>query len=89
MIDYNLDTAHSILYMRPQSALTEDDFANITRAVDPHIEATGGLTGLVIEASEFPGWDSFAALVAHFRLIRDHHRDVKKLPWLPIPHRLK
>lgn len=79
MIEYNLDTANSILYMRPQSAFTAEDFANIARAVDPHIEVTGGLAGVIIEAPEFPGWDSFAALVAHFRLIHDHHRYVKKI----------
>ena len=29
MIEYNLDTAHSILYVRPTSALTADDFATM------------------------------------------------------------
>ncbi len=79
MIEYNLDAAHSILYMRPKSALAEDDFVNIARAVDPHIEATGGLAGVIIEAAAFPGWESLGALVAHFRLVRDHHRHVKKV----------
>ncbi len=45
MIDYNLDAAHSILYMQPKSALAEEDFVKIAAAVDPHIEATGGLAG--------------------------------------------
>ena len=79
MIEYNLDTAHSILYMRPKSALAADDFIKIARAVDPHIEATGGLAGVIIEAPAFPGWESFSALVAHFRLVRDHHRYVRKI----------
>ncbi len=79
MIDYYLDSAHSILYMRPKSALSEEDFVKIAKAVDPHIEATGCLSGVVIEAPAFPGWESFGALVAHFRLVRDHHRHVRKI----------
>lgn len=79
MLTYNLDTAASILYLQPHSAFAADDFIKIAEAVDPHIEATGGLAGVIIEAPEFPGWDSFGALIAHFRLVRDHHRYVKKL----------
>ena len=79
MLTYHLDTAASILYLNPQSAFTADDFLKLAATVDPHIEATGGLAGVLIEAPEFPGWDSFDALAAHFRLVRDHHRYVKKL----------
>jgi len=79
MIDYNLDAAHSILYMRPTSALAAEDFVKIAEAVDPHIEATGGLAGVLVEVPEFTGWDSFGALVAHFQLIRDHHKYVSKV----------
>lgn len=79
MIDYNLDAAHSILCMRPTSALAAEDFVKIAEAVDPHIEATGGLAGVIIEVPEFTGWDSFGALVAHFQLIRDHHKYVSKV----------
>lgn len=79
MIEYNLDTTDSILSMRPTSALTADDFIKIAEAVDPYIEATGGLEGVIIEIPEFIGWENFGALVAHFRLIRDHHKFVSKV----------
>jgi hypothetical protein len=79
MIDFNLDAAHSILYVRPKSALAADDFAQLAHAVDPHIEATGGLAGLIIEIPAFPGWDSLGAFAAHFRFVRDHHKHIKKV----------
>jgi hypothetical protein len=79
MIDYDLDAAHSILYVRPKSALAEGDFLTLARAVDPHIEATGGLAGLIIETPTFPGWEGLGALVAHFRFVRDHHKHVRKV----------
>ena len=43
MIEYHLDTEHSILHVQPKSALEQDDFVKLANAVDPHIEATGGL----------------------------------------------
>ena len=79
MIDYNLDTAHSILLVHPKSALDKKDFSELAKAVDPQIEATGDLAGLIINAPAFPGWDSFGAMVTHFRFVRDHHKHIKKV----------
>jgi hypothetical protein len=79
MIEYDLDTAHSILVVRPESALEKDDFVQLAKAVDPQIEATGGLAGLVINAAKFPGWESLGAMVTHFRFVRDHQKHVKKV----------
>jgi len=79
MIEYNLDTAHSILLVRPTSALEKDDFVQLAKAVDPHIEASGDLAGLIIEAPAFPGWESFGAMVTHFRFVRDHQKHIKKV----------
>jgi hypothetical protein len=79
MIEHDLDAKHSILYVRPKAALSADDFADLTRTVDPHIESTGGLAGLIIETPTFPGWDDLGAMVAHFRFLRDHHEQVRKV----------
>jgi hypothetical protein len=66
MIEYELDTENSILYVQPKSAIEQDDFTKIAKAVDPHIEATGDLAGVIIGAKGFPGWDSLGAMVNHF-----------------------
>jgi hypothetical protein len=79
MIEHRLDTAQSILYVRPKSALAEDDFVQLARTVDPYIERTGDLAGLIIEVTAFPGWDSLGAMAAHVRFVRDHHKRVKKV----------
>lgn len=79
MIDYDIDAEHSILHVRPTSALKQDDFVELAKAVDPQIETAGGLAGLIIEAREFPGWQSFGAMVTHFRFVRDHQKDIKKI----------
>lgn len=79
MIEHNLDKVHSILYLRPKSALAPGDFAELARTVDPFIEESGGLNGLVIDAPAFPGWQGLGAMAAHFRFVRDHHRHIRKV----------
>lgn len=79
MIEYNLDIEHSILHVHPKSPIEQDDFTSLANVVDPHIEATGGLSGVIVEASGFPGWESFGAMVNHLRFVREHHKQVKKI----------
>lgn len=79
MIEHTLDTANSVLYLRPKSALAQADFVQLARTVDPYIAQTGDLAGLIIETAAFPGWESLAAMVAHFRFVRDHHKRIRKI----------
>ena len=79
MIDHSFDATNGILHLRPKSALTKEDFAQVAKTVDPHIEKQGALAGIIIEFSAFPGWDSLGALAAHLRFVRDHHKQVKKI----------
>jgi hypothetical protein len=79
VIEHTFDAAHSILYVRPESALEKSDFAQLAKTVDPYIEKIGNLAGIIIEAPKFPGWDSLGAMVAHFRFVRDHHKHIKKV----------
>jgi len=79
MIEHDLDKANSILLVRPESALDKDDFVELAKVVDPVIEANGDLAGLILDAPSFPGWDSFGAMVTHFRFVRDHQKHVKKI----------
>jgi hypothetical protein len=79
MVHYELDRDEGILIIRPEGALDADDFQRIANEVDPFIEANGKLHGILIEAKSFPGWKDFAALIAHLRFIRDHHRKVERI----------
>ena len=79
MIDHTLDTAASILSVRLRSPLAKEDFEGLAKAIDPYIEKAGGLAAVVVEAPKFPAWDSFGALAAHLRFVRDHHKRIRKL----------
>ena len=79
MITHTLDKEHSILHIRPESALEKADFERLAEVVDPYIKESGGLAGLIVEAPKFPGWSSFGAMAAHLKFVREHHRFIKKI----------
>ncbi|SHE69939.1 SpoIIAA-like [Microbulbifer donghaiensis] len=79
MIDHNWHRGHRILEVRPLGPLTEDDFQSLEAQVDPVISERGPLTGLLVDAQNFAGWESFAALVSHCRFVRDHHKHIRRI----------
>lgn len=79
MIEHHLDTENAILHIQPKSSLEKADFEGLTEAVDPFIVEAGDLAGLIIETPAFPGWESFGAMTAHIRFVRDHHRHIRKV----------
>jgi hypothetical protein len=79
MVEYELLRTEGFLILRPQGRLEAADFENLAQEIDPYIEANGKLNGLMIAAESFPGWTGFAALIAHFKFVRDHHRKIQKV----------
>jgi hypothetical protein len=79
MIGFELLRDKGILTVRPSGPLAAGDFRELAVTVDPYIAEKGKLNGLLIEAPSFPGWDSFAGLIEHFRFVRDHHRDIERV----------
>ena len=79
MIDHELLREEGILVIRPEGSLEAADFQNIAHEIDPYIEANGKLHGVLIDAESFPGWKDLAALVAHLKFAREHHRKIEKI----------
>jgi len=79
MLTHQLLRKEGILLIRPDGPLESFDFTSVAKVVDPYIEQTGGLRGIMVEAESFPGWDNFAALLSHLRFVRDHHRFIGKV----------
>ena len=79
MVKFELLKDAGVLLVEPKSALSADDFREISRVFDPYIREKGKLTGLLIEAPSFPGWDSFGALIEHMKFVYDHHRKVDRV----------
>ena len=79
MIDHVLDGDASVLTVRPTGPLRAEDFNELAQVVDPYIERTGGLHGLVLQVGHFPGWDDLPSALRHLRFVRDHHRKVRRI----------
>lgn len=78
-MDYELREDTSILIVKPSHALTEQDFAELSDAVDPYIQDKGMLNALVIYTPDFPGWDSLAGLLSHIEFVKSHHARIRKV----------
>ena len=79
MIRYQLLKNKGVLIVTPQDRLRSSDFEALAQEVDPYIEEKGQLSGLMIYAEAFPGWDDFAALLSHVKFVKGYHRDIKKV----------
>jgi hypothetical protein len=79
MIRCELLRDKGILVLSPEGELEAGDFVGVAHVIDPYIAEHGTLTGLLIDAPSFPGWDSFGALVEHIKFVRDHHKKIGRV----------
>ncbi|MGI9280778.1 MAG: STAS/SEC14 domain-containing protein [Endozoicomonas sp.] len=79
MLSIEMDKEDGIALLEPHGPLSKEDFIAAAKQIDPLIEAKGDLGGLIIRTDHFPGWESFGALVSHFRFVKNHHKHLKKI----------
>ena len=76
MLHVELNDDTGIATLTPDGALAESDFITATNVIDSYLEKTDKLNGIIIHTKQFPGWDSFASLMKHFKFVKDHHKKV-------------
>lgn len=69
----------NLITLKPSGRLSASDFVRLTELVDGYIGQSNTSPNILIIADNFPYWDSFKALSAHVKFVRDHHRLVKKI----------
>ena len=79
MLSVNIDEERGIAILEPSGPLSKNDFELAARIIDPYIEKSGSLKGLVVHAKSFPGWDSFAALSSHLKFVKGHHQKISRV----------
>ncbi|HKA40927.1 MAG TPA: STAS/SEC14 domain-containing protein [Burkholderiales bacterium] len=79
MLNHDLQRDEGILVLRPEGPLEATDFDTLAAHVDAYLEQNGTLHGVLIEAKAFPGWKNFAALLAHLKFVKRHHRKIEKV----------
>jgi hypothetical protein len=79
MMAIDLDKKSGIAIIRPESALSEGDFKKAAEVIDPYVQEKGRIKGLIIYTESFPGWETFAAMMEHFKFVRDHHKKIDRV----------
>ena len=82
MLNITLDEQHGIATLAPDGPLSKGDFKAAANIIDPYIEKTGHLNGLIIHTESFPGWDSFQALHSHLTFVKEHHKKVPRIAFV-------
>lgn len=79
MLLVNLDKQAGVVTVEPKDRLSQADFETVAGVIDPYLAEHGVLSGLLIVTEDFPGWDSFAALVGHLKFVRAHHEQLARV----------
>ena len=82
MLSVKIDEKNLVAVLQPEGPLSASDFESAAKTIDPLIEKSGKLNGVVIYTKSFPGWDSFAALVSHLRFVKNHQEKVSHVAFV-------
>ena len=80
-IGMNLDTDTGVLVLEPaaDTALSEDDFELVGKAIKGFLADHDRLRGILIQSRRFPGWRSLGALFAHLKFVNSVHDKIGKV----------
>lgn len=79
MLSVETDENNLVAVLQPEGPLSANDFRSAAKVIDPLIEKSGHLNGVIIYTRSFPGWDSFTALISHLRFVKNHHEKVSRV----------
>ena len=79
MLEYTIMKPDGILLLEPHAPLSADDFAGLARYVDEYLADHPRMHGVLIHAAAFPGWENFAAFIAHLRFVGNHHKKIERV----------
>ena len=79
MLKVELVKENGTVTLLPEGALSAQDFEYASSVIDPYLEKSGNLKGVIILTQSFPGWESLRALLKHFKFVKAHHEKVSKV----------
>lgn len=79
MIKITLNEDAGVAVLEPHGKISKDDFTRVGLVIDPYIEKSGMLNGIVLYSKDFPGWDSFGGFLKHIKFIKGHHKKLSRV----------
>ena len=78
-LNASIDKNKWVMYFKPLGKITPEDFEYLWTIMDPYIEKNNDLNGLIIDSSEFTGYESFDSFITHFKFVKWHQKHIEKL----------
>lgn len=82
MLGVTLDEAKGIATLVPDGKLHASDFTYAAAVVDPYLQSHGGLNGVLVLATHFPGWEDIAGFTAHLHFVKDRQDKIKRVAFV-------
>lgn len=79
MLKTEIDDKNNLFVVTPEGTVSEADFEGLGDAVNDYINRNDKAPGIVLDAAGLPHWKNAAALFAHMKLVRDHHKLISKV----------
>lgn len=79
MFETQIDRNHNLILVTPTGTLSAADFEGLGETVNDYINRNDKAPGLVLNAEGLPHWKDAAALFAHLKMVRDHHKVISRV----------
>lgn len=79
MLKTEIDDKNNLFIVTPEGTVSEADFEGLGDVVNDYINRNDKAPGIVLDAAGLPHWKNAAALFAHLKLVRDHHKLISKV----------
>ncbi|MGQ9424592.1 SpoIIAA family protein [Gilvimarinus sp. F26214L] len=79
MITVEVDPSIKVALIRPQGLINSNDMETAVGVVEPFLEQEGHLAGMLVEAPQFPGWDSFRKVLPRLTFSGDEHHRIRRV----------
>jgi hypothetical protein len=78
-VTHRLLPESGVVVVEVTEPLRAQDFDAVAATADAWLDTHDALSGVVLHAREFPGWENIGSLLRHVRFVRDHHRRVRRV----------
>lgn len=79
MLKLEIDPHSQVMTILPDGPLSGENSRAVSDLADRQLRRAGGLRGLLLQASHFPGWRDCAALFGQIRCLREHREGIGRV----------
>ncbi len=79
MIEFLPQNDGNLVAIRFVGKLEHEEFEQLSPILEKQIERDGGTIRLLLDLSEFEGWEDLHAIWEHFILVKTHHASVERI----------